>query len=316
MSTAATAVDAYVAVSSVYALAALEGMAQAAAAADTPSAWRNRDRLADLAERAGAALMDEVTPLARAFRDYIALVCAGEARHANKKCSVYWSGYHAHGVERDTVYMEVCEYNPHDILTAALPLFGRTWLSPSYGGWSWHRIAKTGLLYGTIPDLAFLDLAVDLSHNSGPFLDKGVIFHVSNIAFYRRLLDRKTMVGLLSPDRGVYHHVHVWDHLAALIREGRELGLHQARVFTYAPPDYSHIFVEWGGARFAPKLVSSGYYAEDEEETEEEEEYTEEPEGEAEDAAEDNESVAATQTSQVKFDSPSSPDRVKVAVPV
>jgi hypothetical protein len=135
--------------------------------------------------------------LANAFFDYIVAACAGEGRHAEYRCHKYYKGYpntyDKDGGEssRGTAAKFVLEYEPRSLLKALQTLFNKDWRDSSFGGESWSKIAGSGLLYKTIPDMVFVDHCVDLSHNSGNFLDKGMIFSCSSRDRYVRILESK-----------------------------------------------------------------------------------------------------------------------------
>lgn len=156
--------------------------------------------------------------LSLAFRDYCTLVCYGEMRHAGGRCSHNYSvimshrqaieqaaqkaqlklheqnpeneSSHVHYSSRTYAGAEALLYEPVSILNAAKDLFGRQWLG-DFGGQSWLSIAEAGLQYGKWEDVVFIDHAVDLSHNSGAFVDKNVIFRCEDIHDYKYILDAK-----------------------------------------------------------------------------------------------------------------------------
>lgn len=272
-------IDVMTAVRTVYVLHDLEHRAYLAKTSeDSPIAWHYKERLTQYHADVKAALAAEAGPLARAFRDYIVLTAAGEARHARLKADYYWEGFHTSNVYRTRVYPDVERYNPDDVLREAVALFDCEWRGGGYGGHAWKRIVEVGQRYGTIPDLMFLDVAVDLSHNSGLFLDKGVLLALADVTEYKDMLDRKTSVGLLTKRWWeVIRTLTVHETVAHLLTEGRELGLHTCLAESAEAPDYDYDLIEWGNEPFKPELVE--VYGEsdcDEDDTEDEDDEEEE----------------------------------------
>jgi hypothetical protein len=262
--------DALVTVQDLYILLDLERRAEVRLSEFALKPWISPESI----ERLGTYLGDvrlhldrHVKPLARAFRDYIALACAGEARHARDRCSHYWPNWYKPGDDRSYAIDGAHRYNPDDLLVAAVDLFGRHWHHTNYGGKSWKGIAEVGLLYGTIPDLAFLDISVDLSHNSGLFLDKGTIFIPPNSNVYKYMLECKLHGSLLDED--LWTPV-VLPGLFDLVERGRySFGLHDAMsIMADHDPYWPDILVRWEGNPFKPVLQAPAT-ADDEESDEE-----------------------------------------------
>jgi hypothetical protein len=245
-------ISAFSTVQTVYALNDLEDRVSKRLATDSPSVWHTRDILELFKREVSDTLQAEASRLARAFYDYIALTAAGEARHADYACTHRWKDWPTHSWYRNTAYCRVEKYNPDDVLRAAVELFSQGWAS-SYGGKRWRKIAEVGLLYGKVSDLVFLDMAVDLSHNGGLFLDKGVIFTMPNRNRYRRVLDYKTSHGLLS-----YRETSVHRRVRNIIDLGRQLGLHEVLPKVSRNPSYDNYLISWGGTRFRPELIRTG----------------------------------------------------------
>jgi hypothetical protein len=117
-----------------------------------------------------------VPTLARAFFDYTAITCFTEMRHGEYRCEMKYEELEMH-VKKNRHYAVhgALHYEPKSILKAAKVLFDYDWES-GFGGRSWKKIAEGGLLYQTVPDMVFIDHAVDLTHNNGAYIDKGIIF--------------------------------------------------------------------------------------------------------------------------------------------
>lgn len=150
--------------------------------------------------------------LARLLYDYTALVVAGEIRHTIQEAShrliddeffareTEWDVDHQTydgGRDRIGCYQSINRYYSADsILKAGRAIFGPLvdW-SQRYGGEKWLAIAEAGLLYGKIPDTAFIDHCVDLSHNGSIYFDKkaGLLWLESN-ARYIEFLDYKRAI--------------------------------------------------------------------------------------------------------------------------
>lgn len=132
---------------------------------------------------------------ANAIYDYIIKIVAGELRHGYEYCEEYFTEFDRKfggSTERDEVYQNINkDFTPHSILEGGTYLFSKSW-EENYGGEKWLMIAKAGKMYKKIPDLAFIDHCVDLSHNNSVFFDKGAeIFFIGNKKMYNRMLNYK-----------------------------------------------------------------------------------------------------------------------------
>lgn len=305
-------IDATAAVTSVYALQDLRERIRQEVKSSSVRSWHLRDELHFLDHDVQQALDTYVPNLARAFFDYTALACAGEARHAATKCSVHWYGYKDSGWQRRTLWEEALAYNPRDLLVECEKLFEEEWRSENYGGDAWARIARTGQLYGQVPDLVFIDLCVDLSHNSGNYLDKGVIFYLSCVDHYRWVLDTKFRGKLLDYDKSCAYPFFAIPTLYVLpdVREVLQAG---ALLYLFPRPLSTIVsrwtslddtdMVVWGNEAFRPEVITSDEDEEDEEEQEDEEyeeEYEEEEEEEEEEEDEDCYCCATEATDEEK----------------
>jgi len=244
-------IDALTAVTSVYVLHELRIRLQKGLR-KTPSAWHWEDRIQVLIEEIDHTYWDLVHPFARAFRDYIALSCAAEARHGKERADRYWEDWPATG-DRSYAWCEARQYDPQGIVRHAEALFaGASW-QQGFGGESWARIARAGQLYGRVPDDVFLDHVVDLSHNNGLYLDKGIIFFLPTVARYLQVLDRKQNGSLLTSDRALF----LYKSLRGIVEEClrfRELVPSFQTVFF---PDDTFEPEVWLYKPFKPKLVES-----------------------------------------------------------
>lgn len=248
-------IDVYGAVSTVYVLADLQ---QRVATVEGLKRWHYADKLGYLHKELSAALKTESDNLARAFYDYIVLTAAGEARHARRHCCTrHWSNFTV-GADRNEAWNDAQCYSPESLLSALNTLFNKSvWVTgSSYGGKSWGRIVEAGLLYRKVPALVFLDHAVDLSHNSGLFLDKGIIFDMPN-STYKLFLDAKT-AGLLWAWNVCWSgRIRIHESVCSLVVEAAKLlGLPTTKLLEeIGDPDWADERIEWGCETFLPQAV-------------------------------------------------------------
>lgn len=199
---------------------------------------------------------------ARALYDYLVLICFGEMRHADRLCRKKIENFKYYGESRDCALQGARKYSPDSIIATAREIFSARWTCSSYGGGSWLRIAEAAGMYGTIPDAAFVDHCVDLSHNGGLCFDKleANIFELrAHSDTYRRLLDAKAA---LAPNDFIYRCSlinYVSKTLYRLIFRAVELRLlldrgvivHMPKVMPYSDADrlLEYVPVEWGRKR-------------------------------------------------------------------
>jgi hypothetical protein len=124
--------------------------------------------------------------LARAFADYITLICAGEARHGRSSGPGYIPAPYmdSSSYSRERVYFHATRYDPVALLEGCHALFARDvdfGVRPwhiGYGGHSWARIARAGLAYwrevreGELSVATWVDHVVNLTHNGGLMFNK------------------------------------------------------------------------------------------------------------------------------------------------
>jgi hypothetical protein len=252
-------IDVQAAVATVYTLQDLEYRTWKFCSRNSPRKWHLRGELDIFRDEVHRALLFESGHLARAFFDYIALTATGEARHANARCTHHWAGWNNNESRRAGAWQRARSFNPRTLLSACEQLFSLEWCGGHYGGWAWRRIAEIGVRYKTMPDIAFLDVAVDLSHNSGLFLDKGIIFNPPNAGAYKRMLTLKTAHGLLSPyaaRMSTAYQIH--EGARALVLWARERGIHKCRTYWAPEADYEQEVIAWGGFPFTPEIVARG----------------------------------------------------------
>lgn len=129
--------------------------------------------------------------------DYIALTCAGEARHASHKCSHKIVGFDiTGGVSRDDIWSSVVAYDPQQVLKACVEIYSYNWNS-GFGGIKWKHIAEHGTLVNQEDAVVWIDHCFDLQHNGGTFFDKQAnLFR--NESGVKNILDQK--LNILSQD--------------------------------------------------------------------------------------------------------------------
>lgn len=114
-----------------------------------------------------------VPDLAKAMYLYLYVSSMGEARHASREVAqdYYIRGLY-HG-PRSLAMEHALNFDPKKCLPVLDSLFrDQPWESSSYGGKKWADIVKGAMLYGTVPDAAFVDHVVDLQHNGGTAFSK------------------------------------------------------------------------------------------------------------------------------------------------
>lgn len=264
-------IDPLAAVSTVYVLTDLQ---HKLANIDGVRAWHSHEKLTHCRRELVVALNRESRDLARAFYDYIVTVAAGEARHAGNKYQVYWENFPTSGDERRDAWKEAKQYTPESLLVALKDLFACKWCDSSFGGPKWGKIVEAGLMYKKTPPMLFLDRVVDLSHNGGLFLDKGVIFYPPDDQ-YLSFLNFKAE-GLIWNRDYVWWPVGIHESSWPQAIDAMQLlGIPLSRCIQAGDPQWEDEIVEWGSMPFVPETVDRGYDWEpksDEGESEEEEE--------------------------------------------
>ena len=173
-------------------------------------ALREAVKRSDLFKRANAALLDDIESLQRrhthgfaaALFDYLALACAGEARHASRlalKMIIPGVGG-TYNAGRESVMAGSIEYSPTDFLPKLVQVFGSRWRKSAYGGEKWKLIADLASHYGEWPGETFIDTVINLAHNGGPCFNKCVIWRWNDRAIYdfKHFLDQKLLGGIES----------------------------------------------------------------------------------------------------------------------
>ena len=102
--------------------------------------------------------------------DYTVLVVGGEMRHGLSKASHYNPNI-TQEVLRTSTFYQVKEFTPTSVLRAGVSAFDCNWHC-AFGGNAWKAIAQAGLLYGNVPNVAFVDHCIDLQHNNGCYFNK------------------------------------------------------------------------------------------------------------------------------------------------
>lgn len=155
-----------------------------------------------LYEKVAYAFDDLVPDLAEAMYQYLYLACMGESRHAAQNVAELRFIDGLIGGERDGSYKIAVKYDPAKSIPQLIDIFSQSWAG-SYGGKAWLSIAKGAALYGTIPDAAFVDHAVDLRHNNGTAFSKSSTQAVLNFnpvwKFIMNFMEFKKYNDVLSP---------------------------------------------------------------------------------------------------------------------
>lgn len=133
------------------------------------------------------------------LHDYIVLACFGEARHAGNPnyCKAYIEEV-PYCKKRDDAYEYALSYNPVSILKTCYELFSAEWYDEAFGGKSWAKITRAGLMFynNAIPKSTFIDHCVDLSHNGGMAFNKREtrIFYCVQPHIYKDFLTYKAHI--------------------------------------------------------------------------------------------------------------------------
>jgi hypothetical protein len=102
---------------------------------------------------------------------YLWAAALGEARHASSMCETHIVELDGYG--RDSVYNKSTRFMPYGENQNILrEIFAQDW-EEGYGGEAWLSIVDGMMMYGNVPDAAFIDHAVDLEHNGGNVFTKG-----------------------------------------------------------------------------------------------------------------------------------------------
>ena len=112
--------------------------------------------------------------MALCFRDYLVMICLGEARHAGRIAEWRWENI-PDGESRNESYKFATKFDPAKTLPKLVELFSsdtNDWHGPGYGGGSWAKIARAAMNYGEWPDAVFVDNVIDIAHNGGIAFDK------------------------------------------------------------------------------------------------------------------------------------------------
>ena len=112
--------------------------------------------------------------MALCFRDYLVMICLGEARHAGRIAEWRWENI-PDGESRSESYKFAVEFDPIKALPKLEELFSsdtNDWRGPGYGVSSWAKIARAAMNYGERPDAVFVDNVIDIAHNGGIAFDK------------------------------------------------------------------------------------------------------------------------------------------------
>lgn len=118
---------------------------------------------------------------AASVRDYLFLICLGEARHAHEYAGGYFSQVEI-GESRESAYRQAVQFSPQKNIHRLITLFNEyKWYEQGYGSTPWGNIATAIKLHGQVPDAVFIDLVVAIEHNNGNVFDKTEVSKV--IAF-------------------------------------------------------------------------------------------------------------------------------------
>lgn len=175
---------------------------------------------------------------ARTLYDYLCLIVFGEARHASNCAGYYYEDWPVSHIDgRSNAYSYATDYSPASFLPKAAQLFLAGNWEESYGGRAWARIAEAAMLYGKVPDVVFIDHAIDLSHNSGLCFDKDEagIFTCYFAESYREFLDMKATM----PPEVYIPGLRCSHHVARLVRRAINLG-----IVGFLPPQASIVYTD------------------------------------------------------------------------
>jgi len=112
--------------------------------------------------------------MALCFRDYLVMICLGEARHAGMIAEWKWANV-PDDKSRGESYKFATKFDPIKTLPKLEELFSgdtNNWRGPGYGGNSWAKIVRAAMNYGDWPDAVFVDNVIDIAHNGGIAFDK------------------------------------------------------------------------------------------------------------------------------------------------
>src|SRR3990167_6029127 len=111
--------------------------------------------------------------MALCFRDYLVMICLGEARHAGRIAEWRWENI-PDGESRNESYKFAVKFDPIKTLPKLVELFSsdtNDWWGPGYGGGSWAKIVRAAMNYGEWPDAVFVDNVIYIAHNGGVAFD-------------------------------------------------------------------------------------------------------------------------------------------------
>lgn len=174
-----------------------------------------------LIERTNTVLDDLAGVLARAFRDYLFLTCAGEARYANFKANMRIPEI-PDLRDRGLVYDIVLGYAPSKHNWGILSdLFNNHEWDRSFGGEAWGKIVDFASKYGDASDIFYVDHVVDLEHNNGCVFNK---YEAMEFVGLSNNFSNSELTGFLSFK---FNH-----DLLDQPRNGSKTYAHQARIMT------------------------------------------------------------------------------------
>lgn len=129
---------------------------------------------------------------ALAIRDYLYLICCGEARHAWNMANLAIIELKKHkGKNRTKTYITARNFGPtEENIQRLIDIFAGTWRGSGFGGKKWLQIAQAITLYGKKPNEIFIDHAASLQHNGGGVFSKK---EVKTIIDFHLNLDRNTL---------------------------------------------------------------------------------------------------------------------------
>ena len=137
-------------------------------------------------------LSDITTPIARLYRDYALCAGFGEVRHYHERCSSFrWVAQIPHLAGRIGAIQTGCRYSPASLTSVLYKIFSLGKWESAFGGELWATIIKTTGEYGAISNMSFIDKIIDLQHNNGIFIDKGILL-CGNKDAYRLFCTKKS----------------------------------------------------------------------------------------------------------------------------
>lgn len=162
----------------------------------------NLTKLGKLEKRLGASVEYYTGQLARTFESYIWYSCVGEARHAFDEAQGSAPENLSGDISRGSACNIAGDFDPK-YWRDLLPVFEANDWSSGYGGMAWGRILAS-LKYTEYPGV-FVDLVVDLEHNSGCVFNKpqaadyaGLIIDIRT-GLFKSFLSAKSYSDLLDP---------------------------------------------------------------------------------------------------------------------